>query len=158
MNSDFPKDSRAELELKLTALLLGELPADEAFTLGRAIEQDAELKKMYERLGQTVALVREIKIGEDHPTSQEPFKLSEGRREKLAKQFKTISPKEFSRSGPKFQIHELVAVLAIVAILAAMMLPALSKAKNKSRNFSKGASTHYGYEMAEASKNTPAPA
>ncbi len=59
MNPDVPTTPREELEAKLTALLLGELPADEAFALGRSIEQDAELAKLYARLKETVGLVRE---------------------------------------------------------------------------------------------------
>ena len=59
MNPDFPRNPRDELEASLTALILGELPADQAFTLGRAIERDAELSKLYERLKRTIELVRQ---------------------------------------------------------------------------------------------------
>ena len=62
MNPEIPKTPREELEAKLTALLLGELPADEAFALGRSIEQDAELAKLNARLKETVGLVREATV------------------------------------------------------------------------------------------------
>jgi len=39
--------------------LLGELPADQAAALQQAMAQDPELAKLYERLKQTIALVRE---------------------------------------------------------------------------------------------------
>ena len=59
MNPDFPRNPRDELEVSLTALILGELPADQAFALGRAIERDAELSKLHERLKRTIELVRQ---------------------------------------------------------------------------------------------------
>ena len=97
MNPDIPKTPREELEARLTALLVGELPADEAFTLGRAIEQDAELAKLYTRLKETIGLVRETaatSVGQTAAQAQ-TLKLSETRREKLLERFKTLEPKEF---------------------------------------------------------------
>ena len=43
MNSDAPKSPREELELRITALLLGELSADEAAAVREALAMDAEL-------------------------------------------------------------------------------------------------------------------
>src|SRR4051812_10113787 len=97
MNSDSPKKSREELEAQLTALILGELPAEQAFALGRAIEQDAELAKLYERLKQTIQLVRQTEASPTGQTATQPapLKLSDERRRKLLAQFKTVQPKEF---------------------------------------------------------------
>ena len=58
MNSDFPKSPREELEARLTALLLGELSEEEAAALRRAIEADVQLGRLYDRLKQTIDLVR----------------------------------------------------------------------------------------------------
>ena len=58
MNPETPKTPREELELKLTALLLGELPRDQAFLLQEVISRDPELAKLSERLKQTIAMVR----------------------------------------------------------------------------------------------------
>ena len=58
MNTDFPTDPREALETSLTALLLGELPADQAVFLRDAIARDPELARRYERLKQTIELVR----------------------------------------------------------------------------------------------------
>src|SRR2546425_9756153 len=87
MNPDVPTTPREELEAKLTALLLGELPADEAFALGRAIEQDAELAKLYARLKATVGLVQEATVAAAAQSAPSlDLKLSSDRREKLLAQ------------------------------------------------------------------------
>src|SRR4051794_36699558 len=126
MTPELPKDPRHELEAKLTALLLGELPADEAFALGRSIEQDPELKKAFERLEHTINLVKETEApvpGQDPA----PLKLGDKRREALLQQFKTVKPKEFEKRRRRMvRILELAAVIAIIGLLAAMLLPALS--------------------------------
>ena len=59
MNPDSPIDPRSALESSLTALLLGELPHEEAAALHQKLAQDAELAKLYERLKHTINLVRE---------------------------------------------------------------------------------------------------
>ena len=59
MNPEFPQNERATMEAKLTALLLGELHADEIAALSKAMEADPELAALYERLKVTVELVRE---------------------------------------------------------------------------------------------------
>ena len=46
MNSDKPKTPREELEASLTALLLGELPAEKAAALRELMAKDAELVKL----------------------------------------------------------------------------------------------------------------
>ena len=58
MNPDQP--SREQIEARITALLLGELPADEAELLRWTISQDPELQKLHGRLLLTVGLVREV--------------------------------------------------------------------------------------------------
>ena len=47
MNPELPLPPREEMELRLTALLLGELSAEEAAAVRRAIEQDGELAKLF---------------------------------------------------------------------------------------------------------------
>src|SRR5690348_4117309 len=97
MTPNQPNNQREALEAKLTALLLGELPADEAFALGRMIEQDAELAKTFEQLTKTIKLVKEIEApvaGE--VVSRAPMKMSAEKREALLRQFKTVKPEPVS--------------------------------------------------------------
>ncbi len=131
MNPDFPQNERARLEAKLTALLLGELHADEVAALSEAMEKDPELAALYERLKVTVELVRE---GAVQPKAEEQarLKLSAEKREKLLASFKTVAPKEFAK--PRRVMDWLVpmaACVAIVGVLAAMLLPSLAGAKRK---------------------------
>ncbi|MEY2429926.1 MAG: Ca-activated chloride channel [Verrucomicrobiota bacterium] len=133
MNPDLPNNPREELEAQLTSLILGELPAEQAFALGRAIEQDAGLAKLYERLKQTIQLVRETEASPTEQTAAQPtpLKLSDERRQKLLQQFKTVEPKEFvepSRRG--MRLLEVAAAVAILGILAAICLPSLHSFKS----------------------------
>jgi Mg-chelatase subunit ChlD/type II secretory pathway pseudopilin PulG len=142
MNPNQP--SREEIEAKLTALLLGELPAEEGRLLRYAIAHDAGLQKLQEELAQTIVLVREAAKTPVAPEMEKTpmIKLSDERRAKLLAHFQTPRPQP---KDPLFWLKRIdlsriqaprlltvLAVLAIVAVLAAMMLPALSKAKSKS--------------------------
>ncbi|HWC60739.1 MAG TPA: von Willebrand factor type A domain-containing protein, partial [Verrucomicrobiae bacterium] len=132
MNPEFPQNERAQLEAKLTALLLGELHADEVAALRNAMEQDAELAALYERLKATVELVRE---GAAQPkVEQASLKLSAEKREKLLASFKTAAPKEFAKPRRVMDwLVPLAACVAIVGVLAVMLLPSLAGTKRRAR-------------------------
>src|SRR5438094_4591264 len=83
MNPDTPKTPREELESRLTALLLGELPSEQAFLLQEVIKRDPELAKVCERLKKTVELVRETEQPADKEAAPEPVKMSGEKRQKL---------------------------------------------------------------------------
>jgi len=59
VNPDLPNTPREELEAGLTALLLGELPAQEATALREIVAKDARLGELHERLKRAIELVRE---------------------------------------------------------------------------------------------------
>src|ERR1043166_10214038 len=103
MNPDFPKNARQEVEMSLTALLLGELPAEKAAAVRSVIERDAELGRLYERLKAAIELVRETAASPaEQPAAQPaPVRLSEARREKLLQHFKTVAPKGIGRPERK---------------------------------------------------------
>jgi Mg-chelatase subunit ChlD/type II secretory pathway pseudopilin PulG len=140
MNPDNPQTPREQLEIRLTALLLGELSADESAELRAAIQNDPSLAELYHRLEETIHLVREAGPAPSAQSNPQPaaLKLSDDRREKLLAQFKTVTPREFSR--PQKRPHqrtrfdtliEIAAVLVLVGVLAGMLLPALSKSKTR---------------------------
>src|ERR1035437_2190115 len=133
MNPEMPQKPQDAFEASLTALLLGELPHEEAAALHQKLAQDAELAKLYERLKQTINLVRETISSPAAQTAGQPtpLKLSDQRRQKLLQQFKTVAPKEFApprRRAMPWLVPVGIAA-ALVALLAATLLPALSKAK-----------------------------
>jgi Mg-chelatase subunit ChlD/anti-sigma factor RsiW len=126
MNPDLPPMKREDLEAKVTALLLGELPDDEAALLRELIARDAELARLRDRLKLTLEFLREATAASD-PAPTASQKMSEERREKLLAHFKTVAP------APRWRIS-LVAVAAVFAggaILAGLLLPSLSGVKMK---------------------------
>jgi Mg-chelatase subunit ChlD len=140
MTPDSPIDPRQALEASLTALLLGELPPDQATFLRHVMSGDPELAKIYQRLKQTIELVRETETtpAVESQAEQPTLKLSDERRQALLQHFKTVAPKEFAKP-PQRRVSWLIPVAAAVAFLAlisSMMLPALSKAKSKGALFS----------------------
>ncbi len=113
-----PGDDR---ELRLTALLLGELTEAEAAVLRAETAADADLRKLHEELARTIGLVREagaMSTDKAGPTA-EPLKLSDERREKLLAAFKTVQLPVASKK-PRIAIpwRETGAVAAMLAMLA----------------------------------------
>ncbi len=136
MNPDLPHNSREELEASLTALLLGELPPEQAAELRRAIEQDAALEALCQRLKLTIDLVRETALQPAEQTAAPPvlLRLSDRRRQELLAHFKTVTPKEFARPRrQEWQSPVLVAAAAVlVGLLAlAMFLPAVTHSRSR---------------------------
>jgi Mg-chelatase subunit ChlD len=157
MTPESPINPRQALEASLTALILGELPPDQAEFLQRTIAQDPELSQQYERLKKTIELVRETEVvPANEPIAQPaPLKLSHDRREKLLQHFKTVSQKEFA-AAPRRATSWLVpmaAAVVLVAVLASALLPTLSRAKfspSKNRGYSEfAAKGSHGTELEE---------
>ncbi|HWW02356.1 MAG TPA: von Willebrand factor type A domain-containing protein [Candidatus Acidoferrum sp.] len=140
MTPDSPIDPRQALEASLTALLLGELPPDQAAFLRHVMAGDPELAKIHQRLKQTIKLVRETETtpGTQPSAEQTALKLSDERRQELLQRFKTVAPREYAKP-PERRVSWLVpvAVAALfMVLLASMMLPALSRSKSKAARFS----------------------
>lgn len=119
MSSDKPKTPREELEASLTALLLGELPAEKAAALRDLMAKDAELAKLYGRLEQAIGLVRETTASpEEKAVAQPTLKMSGKKREQLLAHFKTVAPKEFERrKGREIRVREMAIAAGIIAFV-----------------------------------------
>lgn len=135
MIPEFPPNPRAELESKVTALLLGELPPNEAAYVREQIAGDPELAGLRDRLSQTLDLVRESSATPVGPTPAQPapLKLSADRREKLLAQFKTIKPNEFEKKWPIKRAWLLpIAAAAAALVLCAIIIPHFITARTSS--------------------------
>src|SRR6185503_9351572 len=129
MNPEFSQNERAHIEAQLTALLLGELHADEVAELSKAMEAVPELAALYERLKVTVVLVREMKPAAEEPA---PLKMSAEKRETLLASFKTVALQEFAKPRRvRDWLVPMAACLIIGGFIVAMLLPSLARSKSK---------------------------
>src|SRR5690349_2012789 len=92
LNPDAPQSPREEQEMRLTALLLGQLSDDESTALRQAMAADPGLQQLHDRLRQTIGLVREAAAspGDDDRAPVDTVKLSAERRDALLASFKTL--------------------------------------------------------------------
>ena len=138
MTPDLPINPRAELEARLTALLLGELPADEAVALRERIAQEPELAKLYARLEHTIELVRETAATPADQSADQPapLKLADERREKLLARFKTVTPKEFAKERKRYVSWALqaVAAIAVLLLIASISIPNFVRSRTTSQS------------------------
>lgn len=138
MNPDFPNDPRSVLEARLTALLLGELPPDQAAALNELLARDAELSRLRPRLEHAIKLLREVEAAPAAPaeTPAATPKLSEARRQQLLQHFKTVAltPKESARPARRriFWLVPAAAAAALVLLGVAALLPSLARPKSRS--------------------------
>jgi Mg-chelatase subunit ChlD len=154
MNPDLPPNPRADLEAKVTALLLGELSAAEADTMRELIAKDPELSRLRDRLSLTLDLLRETTATPAGETPPQPasLKLSPARREKLLAHFKTIAPKEFA-PPPRWKMSRLLVPLAAaVVLLAALIIPNFVRPRTTGMTL-----RTLGVEGTPAALNQPAP-
>jgi len=144
MKPDAPKPPPEDREARLTALLLGELPAAEAEALRAEIAADAELAKRFCRLSLAHELTREtVRSPEPKELSKpEPLQLSAERRAALLAKFKTPPAKvvplpALARKAwaDRRELLALAAMLVAVVTSAGLLLPSLAKAKSKSQGY-----------------------
>lgn len=89
MNANSREHEREELEVRVTAMLLGELDPSEAAEVGRAIETDPELSKSKSRMERTIELIKEAvgKRGVTGNSGGDAPRFSDSRRERLMELF-----------------------------------------------------------------------
>jgi|GEM_PF-1854427 len=86
-----PLTPREELEVRITALLMGQLPPEEASALEVQISADPELTTLRTRLQHAVELLREARnLPKPAAAAAVPLQLSKERREKLLAAFRGI--------------------------------------------------------------------
>ena len=83
-----PQSPREELEIRITALLMGELPPDEIAALQEQIATDAELSALHARLQRAMGLLREASAIQEQPAPPVPARISDERRARLLAHFK----------------------------------------------------------------------
>jgi autotransporter-associated beta strand protein len=83
-----PQSPREELEIRITALLMGELPPDETAALQAQIAADAELSALHARLQRAMGLLREASAIPEQAAPPVPARISDERRARLLAHFK----------------------------------------------------------------------
>ncbi len=118
MSLDSPQSSRNELEARLTALLLGELSAEEEASLRLALAQDPELAQLHDQLARIMGLVRQAatSLEEEAAAPVEPLKLSPERRARLFQSLREVHPKELA-SARRVNWREWGALAAMILVL-----------------------------------------
>jgi len=122
MSMETPPSPREELEARLTALLLGELSTEEEGALCAAMENDASLAQLHDRLSRTMGLVREAagSLDEVVVTPAPPLQISPERRARLLGAFKVTRPAAFGSKAlrrHRFVSRELASIAAMVVAL-----------------------------------------
>jgi Mg-chelatase subunit ChlD len=133
MNDQRPTNPREQLEVRITALLLGEASAFEEAELLDAIKADSELEAFYEAMRRTVKQVEGAV-----PMVATNLELSGDRRSNLNDLFKRPTGKTISLPAGRARrltqtqvILSIAAALVILLVAAGLLLPALAKAKAK---------------------------
>lgn len=92
MNPANQQTPREEWEVRVVALLMGELPDAEAAAVRQQLAQDPALARFYQELEQTLPLVREAvtPVPGGASTPAEPLRMSSPRRETLLSHLKVV--------------------------------------------------------------------
>jgi anti-sigma factor RsiW len=143
MNPERPTDPREQMEVRITALLLGEASAFEESELLEAIENDPDLETYYQEMRGTIGIVEatiQSAPNNDTVEEKEQIKLDEKRRAKLQKLLKKQTREPIQLNAvpwwkrtviPAPRFLKIAAVFAILAVLAGLFLPSLSVLKNE---------------------------
>jgi Mg-chelatase subunit ChlD len=122
MNPDTPQTPREELEVRLTALLMGELSETEAAEVRAQMAADPELAALHASLQQAVKLLREASVIQEPAPQPLPAQLSAERRQRLLTHFKSSpAPQLTVLPAPPRRDWKWVVPLGIAASLVAFI-------------------------------------
>jgi Mg-chelatase subunit ChlD len=157
MNPEPTPTPREQTEMRLTALLMGELSAEETVALHAQIAADPGLARLHARLRQAMALLREA-TAEPEPATPTPARLSTERRERLLAHFKNPAPQP-AKPAPIVKpprsvwswVVPLGAAAAVVFILAGLAMPVFSTSKRRGKWSAQAAQTLENVRIAASS-------
>lgn len=134
MNPETPRTPREEIEVRLTAMLMGELSPDEATALQSQMAGDPELTALHARLRHAIELLREASALPEQSSPPVPAQLSVERRARLLEHFKVPTPPRAAvvvkpKQDWKTFVPLGLAALLIAMIGVAMLFPAVSALK-----------------------------
>jgi autotransporter-associated beta strand protein len=143
MNPETPPTPREKLEMRLTALLMGELPPEEAAAIRTLMAADPALAALHERLRRACELLREASALPEPPAPPTPVQLSSERREKLLAHFKTAAPVSTAPPAPApiaklprrnwtWIVPTGIAAAVIAVLGAGLLLPTFSSVRVRS--------------------------
>ena len=134
MNPDTPKNPREELEVRVTALLMGELSDEEAAALREKIAADPALAALHARLGQVVGLLREASADAGGPAPPNRCGFHRGGASSFSRISKRCPPGASAAARrdwrPFIQLGLAAALVALIG--GSLMMPTLSLVQHKS--------------------------
>ena len=123
MNPEIPHDMSDQIETRITALLLGELSADEAALLKMTLAAQPELQALHDRLKQTIERVGEAVPRNSQQGRLPELRLSEDRRRVLLDRFQSPTRSmEVVRSNVVGSRHPSLPWYLPMALAASLML------------------------------------
>src|SRR5215213_5994167 len=128
MSLDWKNLTPEERDARITSLLLGELPPNEAEELRAIIGTDAELARACVRRGRTISLLREAAAAQgqvEEPAEAAvaaPARLSNERREKLLETFKSAAPAPVERVRWRLQMPQWFLPMSAAAIFIGVLI------------------------------------
>ncbi|HNT88534.1 MAG TPA: von Willebrand factor type A domain-containing protein, partial [Candidatus Hydrogenedentes bacterium] len=120
---------------KLTALVLGELDADNQTHISEEVESDSELRTLAKELREAANLTREVYASEPDlqlDTAQREQVMREATAQPPVSKPRRVSSKE-SRAGWRWWALRLVPATALVALLVVLILPLLVRPLESAR-------------------------
>lgn len=150
MNPPFPNlPPENDPEIRITALLLGELSEPEAESLRREIASSPELQTLQTQLARTLGLLREARSAsaEQAGPPTEPLTLSADKRDRLLAAFKTLPlPVPQTKARLTIPWRDAAAVAAMLALLAGVTAVVLNHRIQSSATIGKPMASFFGLD------------